>query len=67
MKIHCIDNTNYPETLTIGKVYRVVPDRKAEEIGWYHILDDTGEDSIYPARLFEVEIETTLWEVGGES
>jgi hypothetical protein len=36
--------------LTLGTVYEVL----AEEHGWYRIVDDTGEDYLYPKTMFEV-------------
>jgi hypothetical protein len=36
--------------LTLGKVYEVL----AEEHGYYRIVDDTGEDYLYPKTMFEV-------------
>lgn len=36
--------------MTEGKVYDVL----AVEKGWYRIIDDSGEDYIYPPEMFEV-------------
>ena len=36
--------------LTHGKIYCVL----SIERGWYRIVDDTGEDYLYPAGNFEV-------------
>lgn len=36
--------------LTHGKVYKVL----SIEHGWYRIIDDTGEDYLYPAENFEI-------------
>ena len=36
--------------LTHGKIYSVL----SIERGWYRIVDDTGEDYLYPAGNFEV-------------
>lgn len=36
--------------LTHGKIYSVL----SIERGWYRIIDDTGEDYLYPAGNFEV-------------
>lgn len=37
--------------LTNGKDYEVL----SVENGWYRIVDDSGEDYLYPAELFEPE------------
>lgn len=50
--VMCIDNEGYPIDLTLHKVYKVVPDEKADKRGWIRILDNTGEDYLYPARKF---------------
>lgn len=34
-----------------GKVYDVI---KVEKHGWYRIIDESGEDYMYPPELFEV-------------
>ncbi len=36
--------------LTHGKEYTV----KSVEKGWYRIVDDSGEDYLYPPHLFEI-------------
>ena len=34
-----------------GKVYDVI---KVEKHGWYRIVDESGEDYMYPPELFEI-------------
>lgn len=36
--------------LTHGKLYEVL----SVERGWYRIIDDSGEDYLYPPQLFEI-------------
>lgn len=36
--------------LTHDKIYHVV----SVERGWYRIVDDSGDDYLYPARCFEI-------------
>lgn len=36
--------------LTHGKTYEVL----AVERGWYRIVDDSGEDYLYPQHMFDV-------------
>lgn len=36
--------------LDIGKVYEVI----TIEHGWYRLIDESGEDYLYPPELFEV-------------
>lgn len=42
------------EDLQVGKVYRVLPDAKAAEVGCLRILDESGEDYLYAAKRFVV-------------
>ena len=35
-----------------GKVYRVLPDPQAVEVGCLRIMDDSGEDYLYAAKRF---------------
>lgn len=43
----CLDNTDYEVSIIPGKVYRVIPDRKAEEDDFIRIVDESGEDYLY--------------------
>jgi hypothetical protein len=47
----CIANVGY-EDLEIWKVYRLLPDPKASEVGCFRVIDESGEDYLYPASLF---------------
>ena len=38
----------YDGELTHGKIYNVI----SIERGWYRIVDDSGEDYLFPAKLF---------------
>jgi hypothetical protein len=48
----CIDNGGYPESLDVGKVYPVLPDDRAAANDYIRIIDETGEDYLYPAKYF---------------
>ncbi len=52
----CVDNSDYPASLEVHKIYRVVPDKDAEQEGDVRIIDESGEDYLYPGRYF-VEID----------
>jgi hypothetical protein len=47
----CIANTGY-EDLEVRKVYRVLADTKAAELGCLRVIDESGEDYLYPADRF---------------
>jgi hypothetical protein len=48
----CIENAGYPASLELHKIYRVVPDREAAREGHVRVVDERGEDYLYPARCF---------------
>lgn len=50
----CVDNAEYPASLELHKIYRVLPDEKAAEDGDVRIIDESGEDYLYPAEYFVV-------------
>lgn len=48
----CIDNRGYAASLERRKVYRRLSDPHADQLGMVRILDETGEDYLFPAKLF---------------
>jgi hypothetical protein len=40
------------EDLQVLKVYRRLPDEAAETRGFLHVIDDSGEDYLYPESAF---------------
>ena len=48
----CIQNSGYPASLELHKIYRVVPDEEAIREGDLRIVDESGEDYLYPAEWF---------------
>lgn len=48
----CVDNSEYPASLELHKVYRVVPDADAARDGDLRVIDESGEDYLYPAAYF---------------
>ena len=49
----CIKNIGYTASLEIRKLYPVVDDPDAEENDLIRVIDESGEDYLYPARLFQ--------------
>lgn len=47
----CIQN-NDCEDLEPGKVYQVLPDEAASRDGYIRVIDDSGEDYLYPVDYF---------------
>ena len=50
----CVCNDEYPAALELNKVYQVLPDPSAERIGWLRVVDESGEDYLYPGSFFQV-------------
>lgn len=50
----CINNFDYPVSLELHKVYQIVPDVEIEADDELRIIDESGEDYIYPAAWFVV-------------
>jgi hypothetical protein len=48
----CINNSEYPASLELHKIYRVLPDEDAEQDGDLRVIDESGEDYLYPADYF---------------
>lgn len=48
----CVNNDEYPASLELHKVYRVLPDREAERDGDLRVVDESGEDYLYLAEHF---------------
>jgi hypothetical protein len=48
----CIDNSDYPASLELHKIYRVLPDSEAAVDGDVRVVDESGEDYLYPASRF---------------
>ncbi len=44
--------TRGDEDLEVGKVYRVLADPKAEEVGCLRVVDESDEDYLYPTSRF---------------
>ncbi len=48
----CIKNRDYPASLELRKIYRVVPDDAAAAHKQVRVIDESGEDYLYPADYF---------------
>jgi hypothetical protein len=43
----CVDNAGYEASLIVGKVYPVLPDKKAAKDDLVRIVDETREDYLF--------------------
>jgi hypothetical protein len=48
----CIRNEGFESSLALRKLYRVLPDSGAEVKSLIRVVDETGEDYLYPDELF---------------
>ena len=49
----CINHGGYPESLEVLKLYQVLPDPEAAQHHQLRVIDESGEDYLYPASFFE--------------
>lgn len=48
----CVNNADYPVSLELHKIYRVLPDGDAAVDGDIRVIDESGEDYLYPGECF---------------
>ncbi|MGI9036956.1 MAG: hypothetical protein ACR2GD_13090 [Pyrinomonadaceae bacterium] len=48
----CINNEDYPDDLLLRTVYQILPDDSAARSDYIRVIDETGEDYLYPAAYF---------------
>jgi len=47
----CVENKD-SEDLEKRKIYMAIPDEDAEKEGYFRVIDESGEDYLYPASYF---------------
>jgi sulfur transfer complex TusBCD TusB component (DsrH family) len=48
----CVENSGYGAALERRKLYALLPDLEAETRGLQRVIDESGEDYLYPAGMF---------------
>jgi hypothetical protein len=48
----CVDNQGYEAFLELRKLYETIPDKEAERHNQVRIIDESGEDYLYPSKFF---------------
>ena len=48
----CVRNDENPSALKLRKTYEVIPDGKAERNHLMRVVDELGEDYLYPENYF---------------
>jgi len=64
----CVKNEAYPASLDVLKVYRALPDPVAEAKNYVRVIDESGEDYLFPAAYFvAIELPQAALDVVGEA
>ncbi len=48
----CVKNDGYPAALEKRKIYLALRDTQADEHGLLRIVDESGDDYLFPKKLF---------------
>ena len=48
----CVDNTDHEASLILRKIYEIIPDELGARDDLLRIVDESGEDYLYPAEYF---------------
>lgn len=48
----CVKNNDYPASLEVRKLYQVIADPDAEKNYQIRVIDESGEDYLYPEDYF---------------
>ena len=48
----CLRNKGYEASLERRKIYQVLPDQDAARHGQLRVIDESGEDYLYPEKFF---------------
>jgi hypothetical protein len=48
----CVKNDQYPASLEVRKLYRLIPDEAAAARAFARVVDESGEDYLYPESYF---------------
>jgi hypothetical protein len=48
----CVNNKNYQASLELRKIYQAIPDSGAARHRLVRVIDESGEDYLYPRDFF---------------
>jgi hypothetical protein len=48
----CTEDTGHEASLEVRKIYEVLSDREANAHGLLRVIDESGEDYLFPGRYF---------------
>jgi len=50
--VACVKNKNYPAALELRKLYQVIADETAAKLHQLRVIDESGEEYLYPESYF---------------
>ena len=50
----CVANAGYPAALEKRKIYAALADADADEVGMLRVVDESGDDYLYPRDFFSI-------------
>ena len=50
--VACVHNQSFPASLEVRKIYEVLPDVEAAGSGYLRVIDESGDDYLYPRDYF---------------
>ncbi len=57
----CLSNTEYEVSLEVRKIYQLLNDDEAEALDMCRVIDESGEDYLYPKKLFaQIELPSII-------
>jgi hypothetical protein len=57
----CVTNTGYAAALEKRKIYAAIADAEADKVGMVRIIDESGDDYLYPRDFFsEIQLSPSL-------
>jgi len=48
----CVQNKDYEASLQVRRIYRAIPDERATGHHYLRVIDESGEDYLYPNSYF---------------
>ena len=48
----CLSNDGYVASLEVRKIYTALADNAAQKLGMIRVIDESGEDYLYPREQF---------------
>jgi hypothetical protein len=48
----CVNNKGYPASQELRKLYQVIPDEQTAKLRQIRVVDESGENYLYPEQYF---------------